>query len=143
MPLHPWRPRITYGTVPTVINLTLPMGIWGLPAKSHGGSRVVDAGAVATFRKRRDRMLATPLHVLESEYTAIMTWIDWCHDNGTGPYTFRPDQLVATDFQMYLVTPALNEEWEPRRHEEDAGVWVFDILHRRTTDSIINLPALL
>ena len=101
----------------------------------------MDTGATATYLRRKDRLLATPLLVMESEYSAVMAWLDWCYANGMGPYTFRPDQLIATEYTMYLEAPGFGEAWSPERDDEEPGTFVFNITHRRTTDTLINLPA--
>lgn len=103
-----WIPKISYGTLPTVLTLTYPQKLWTPMAQPVGGGAVSDAGIPEAFVIRRDQKCEVTIRFLESEWVAIDTWLTWGQGGNSFDFWFDKN-TIGTKYTCYLDSPSLGD----------------------------------
>ena len=91
-------------------------------------------GVAASYVVRRDRDLAVPLRVLETERASVETFVEWAQ--GMESFTFWPDADTAgTSYSCILVSPAAGESWQFHRDAEFPHLFTARIVLRKADGS--------
>lgn len=136
----PHRPRVSYGAGPTVFDFTLPMELWGYAGRHHGGRAVSGAGIPEVYTIRREHRVALTLRFTEGEWSDVEAWIRAVMESGA-TFDFRFDQdVVATEYEVYLEEPAPGSTWSPSRGEFPTELFV-NVVLRNSADAAFDVQA--
>jgi hypothetical protein len=132
-------PLIVYGDYDPVtqlggteLNFSLIQSPWGHRSLTIGGFEKSSAGVPETWTQYREKQLIFQPKITEAERVLMETWIDWCHDNGAGPFLFLHDQSLARAAAVpsYLEEPMQGATFDPPRGSY-YGTWEPVIVIRR------------
>lgn len=111
--------------------LTKPMFPWEHRRAGIGGSAVAASGVPAAYVIRRDRIVDLTLRVMEGELDALSSILEGIRDSGD-PFVFAFDRDdEATEFTVYLVSPAWPDEIESERDDQYRELFTVPISIRR------------
>lgn len=136
------RPKVSYGSGPTVFNFTLPLMPWELKQVTKGGYGKSSTGVPESLIIRRERWLTTTLRFYDSEKSNVLDWMEYVIDNAAS-FNFWLDQNDATtNYLVYLEKPHMTDDVEFKRDENYLGAWkteitVTTVAGARFTTSII------
>jgi hypothetical protein len=122
--------------------LSLPLPRWSYRQRALGGMAVSDAGVVADFLRRRDQLIDVRLRYLDSERTAVMTWLETVRNAGVT--TFRFDSTDAgTQYTVYVDAPRMGtDELQEEPDDQYLGAWSVALTFRTTTGVRPHVPFL-
>lgn len=124
-------PKVSYGSGPTVLTLTLPIKLWTPMSKPYGGSAVSDAGIPESFIIRRDQCCEIPIRFTEAEWPSVDQWLSF--GQGAQAFDFWFDKNDnATKYTVYLEEPKMGDgEVKPTREQFTQHYYISVVL--RTT----------
>jgi hypothetical protein len=118
MPSLDWRPRFSYGPIPTVWTATIPMRIWRRRYATTGGADRAATWLGASYKISDAYLLVIRIRYLESEENALFAAIDYLRAwPNTG--TFWPNvKTLGTSFEVDVQEPMMGVDMEGREDDE-------------------------
>jgi hypothetical protein len=113
-----WLSVLRYGSGPTDWTATIPVRPWDRSLELTGGTLEVASLLRESFTINVKRELGVTFRVKESELSAFLLAIEYGMQNPGGTFTFYPNGTAATGYDVYLISPAHGERWQPQRSEE-------------------------
>lgn len=125
------RPRLSFGTGPTVFRLELPPQLWREGRATVGGSGRSAAGVLAGYTVREDHLLTVPIRFYSHEWASVLALIAWAETGAA--FTFEPDPDARPDvvLSVTLESPKAGEEITPEPDSQYPRVRVQSLVLRR------------
>lgn len=93
---------------------TIPALPWLPHDRSIGAMHIAASGVPASYVARRDYLLDLTVRVLESEWPAFLSFLQWAMEAES--FTWYPDANdLDISFEVYLDSPADGGDWSPSR----------------------------
>lgn len=115
-----WLAALRYGSGPTTWTATTPLRPFAERRHLTGGALEVASGTREAFTIRTKRQLSVVFRVAESELPGFLLALEYGMKN-PGALEFFPNGVGDTGYDVYVVSPAHGEDFEPQRTEQMAG----------------------
>jgi hypothetical protein len=136
----PWTPKVSYGSVPTVLLFSWPTNAWNTKRVPVGGGDEAASGIGTAIVIRNDQVAIVTLRFFESERDAVDAYVQWAQENRHLTHDFWFDQ--SDDDTMRTVRwhgPHAPEEFNPTRSQQFPGMLEFEIMLRTADGSRFGL----
>lgn len=134
-----FKPRLTFGTVPTAWTLQLPPQEWEEERATVGGSGRAAGGALAGYTVREDFLLHVPLRMYHDEWPTLQALLAWAETGAT--FTFEPDPVGRPDvsIEVTLESPRAGESTRPRSDPAYSQIKLVTLVLKRADGLAFNL----
>jgi len=130
---QPFAPRIIYpATTGTVLDLDLGQDYWLPSSRTIGGSGISAAGVPESYIVRRDELLQVTLRFYEKDWPFVRDFVAWAQENAA-TFDWYPDRRnLNQKYVVYLDSPMIGEDLQPRRASWDSAVYEIDLILRNS-----------
>lgn len=126
-----FRPRVTFGTIPTVWRPEFPPALWTEEEDTVGGSGIAAGGAMSGYVVREDRLLVVPFRFMAEDWATLQALLAWAFTGAT--FTFEPDPDERPDvvLTVNLHAPRAGERVRPATDPQYPRLRVLELTLRR------------